>query len=112
LRHVRKLIAPKWYDVGLELMEEKDVEELRVIKTDYDTNVSKACEEMLELWLRKKPESTWNQLIEAVKAPDIELNSAATKIEEMLTPSIEGIGTVHFNFTVHNVVRFYMFMSI
>ena len=46
--------------------------------------------EMLELWLSRQPDATWNQLIKALRAPGIELNSAASEIEGMLLPSIEG----------------------
>ena len=42
---------------------------------------------MLELWLKRQPNATWNQLIKALKAPGIELNNAASEIEEMLLPS-------------------------
>ena len=49
---------------------------------------------MLELWLNRQPDATWNQLIEAVKAPGIELNNAASKIEGMLLSSAEGIANI------------------
>ena len=94
LKHVRVLIATKWYDIGLELMEEEDVKDLHVIKAKYATDISKACEEMLELWLRKRPKDTWNNLINAMKCPDIELNDAADKIEKMLIASTQGM---HYN---------------
>ena len=45
---------------------------------------------MLELWLTRQPNATWNQLIEALKAPGIELNNAVSKIEEMLLLSTGG----------------------
>ena len=90
LRHVRVLIAPKWYDVGLELLDEEDVKDLHIIKTNHATNSSKACEEMLELWLRKHPEATWSQLIKTLREPGIELNDVASKIEGMLVSSTEG----------------------
>jgi len=39
---------------------------------------------MLELWLNRQPNATWNQLIKALRAPGIELNNVASKIEKML----------------------------
>lgn len=91
MRHVRELICPKWYDIGLELLDHNDAKYLRAIKESYSSNVKKACQEMLELWLDRQPKATWNQLIEALKAPNIELNKAAFDIEKMLVPSTKGM---------------------
>ena len=87
---MRDLIADKWYDIGLELLEQKDERAVNVIKKNNAGNIIECCMEMLELWLNKKPDATWNQLIEALKAPGIELNSAASEIEKMLLPSTAG----------------------
>ena len=87
LRYVRDLVADKWYDIGLELLEQKDERAVNIIKKNNAGNVTECCTEMLELWLNRQPNATWNQLIKALKAPGIELNSAASKIEEMLLPS-------------------------
>lgn len=40
LRHVRNLIASKWYDIGLELLNKHDVNDLRVIKMKYYDNAN------------------------------------------------------------------------
>ena len=77
-------------------MDEEDVKDLHIIKTNHATNIGKACEEMLELWLCKQPKATWKMLIEAVRAPGIEMNDAATKIEEMLLEATEGTEHLHF----------------
>ncbi|XP_065885365.1 glycylpeptide N-tetradecanoyltransferase-like isoform X2 [Dysidea avara] len=42
---------------------------------------------MLELWLHKQPKATWNQLIEALKAPGIELDDVASEIEGIFESS-------------------------
>ena len=89
LRFVRELIADKWYDIGLELLEQKDERAVNVIKKNNAGNISECCIEMLELWLNRQPDATWNQLIEALRAPGIELNNVASQIEGMLS-SAEG----------------------
>jgi len=101
LRHVRELISSKWYDVGLELLEDKDAAYLRGIKVNYSANVSKACQEMLELWLDRQPEATWAQLIDSLSAPGIELNTAAFNIKKMLMSSTEGMFMQHANHQTH-----------
>ena len=90
LRFVRDLIADRWYDVGLELLEQKDERAVNVIKKNNAGNITECCMEMLELWLNRQPDATWNQLIKALRAPGIELNDAAYKIEGMLLPSTRG----------------------
>ena len=90
LRFVRDLIADRWYDIGLELLEQKDERAVNIIKKNNAGNITECCMEMLELWLNKQSNATWNQLIETLKAPGIELNSAASQIEGMLLSSVEG----------------------
>ena len=40
---------------------------------------------MLRLWLARKPEASWNQLLETLREPGIKLNALAAKIEGMLS---------------------------
>ena len=93
---MRDLITDIWYDIGLELLEQKDENAIEIIKKENTGDISECCTKMLKLWLNKSPNATWNQLIEALKAPGIELNDAASKIEGMLLPSTEG--------SIHNVL--------
>ena len=86
-RHVKKVIAAKWFEVGVELFEEKDIKQLNTIKSSFVGNLDACCAEMLSLWRELYPRVTWNDLIMALKAPGIELNETASKIEEMLLPS-------------------------
>ena len=39
---------------------------------------------MFDLWLKKQPTASWDQLIEALRQPGIELGTLAGKIEQML----------------------------
>ena len=46
---------------------------------------------MLDLWLMKQPTASWNQLIEALRQPGINLGTLATKIEQvLLQPESQG----------------------
>ena len=91
LKLVRGLIAEKWYDIGLELLEQKDEQAVKTIKKNPSgSNLTECCTEMLELWLDKQPNASWNQLIETLKTPGIDLNTAASKIEDMLLSSTKG----------------------
>ena len=71
-------------------MEQKDEKAVNIIKKNNAGNITECCTEMLELWLNRQPSAIWNQLIEVVKAPGIELKNAVSEIEGMLLPSAEG----------------------
>ena len=83
-RHVKKLIADKWFDVGVELFEEDDIKQLSTIKSSNNGNAEGCCVEMLNLWHEKYPKATWNDLIESLNAPGVALNDRASRIEGML----------------------------
>ena len=79
-KHVIPLVATKWYDLGLELLETQDERELEIIDTNYRNDVVTCCRKMFSKWLEKK--SSWDQLIQAVK--NIKLNNVANDIEQLL----------------------------
>ena len=65
-----------------------DVEEERVLKTikiNTPGNADQCTGEMLQLWQDRHPEASWNQLIEAFKAPSVKLETLASKIEKILS---------------------------
>ena len=84
-RYVRADIATKWHDVGVELLDVEDEPALDAIKVNSPGDVDKCTAEMLQLWLKRKPDASWNQLIEAFRAPNIKLEALASKIEGMLS---------------------------
>ena len=86
-RHVRKKVTFKWFDLGLELLEPEDEHMLLIIQSNNPNDVDECCRQMFQFWLNKCTNATWNQLIQALK--EIELNSLATTIEEMLIPTEE-----------------------
>ena len=85
-KHVRKDVSTKWYDLGLELLEQEDEKKLNEIKSNNPSDVGECCKEMFQLWLRKSTNATWNQLIQALK--EVDLNNLAAKIEGMLKDTV------------------------
>ena len=83
-RHVITLVATRWYDLGLELLETKHEKELDTIEQDNKVEGAKTCcRKMFSKWLEAQYDSaTWDQLIQAVK--NIELNNIANDIEQLL----------------------------
>ena len=83
-KHVIPLVATKWYDLGLELLETKHERELNTIEKDSKVEGAKTCcRKMFSKWLETQSDNaSWDQLIQAVK--NIELNDVASDIEQLL----------------------------
>ena len=83
-RHVRKPVGSKWYDLGIDLLEVDDAEEVDRIQSEHPTDFTTCCTQMFRLWLSKQPTASWNQLITSLRQPGIELDHLATKIKKIL----------------------------
>ena len=64
--------------------------ELSTIRNNHPNDAGACCTEMFQLWLKKEPKATWKKLMEALKAPGIEMNQLANKIEQILTSITQG----------------------
>ena len=78
-------VAPQWYELGVQLLNEDQESHLDIIKANHGNDQIKSCTEMFWYWLRTHPKASWQQLIESLKSPAIQLNTVAANIEEMLT---------------------------
>ena len=82
-KHVIPLVATRWYDLGLELLETKyAMTKLEIIQADNRNDVSKCCTQMFKKWLETQTDASWSQLVQAVKS--IELNDVAASIEQFI----------------------------
>ena len=82
-KHVIPLVATRWYDLGLELLETKHERELEIVETNYRNDAAMCCRKMFSKWLETQSDNaSWDQLIQAVK--NIELNNVASDIEQLL----------------------------
>ena len=73
-------VSSKWYELGIELLDDDQLAQLRVITANY-TDVTRQCSEMFIYWLQTHPNATWFQLVAALRAPGIEMNSVAATLE-------------------------------
>ena len=75
-----------WKKLGLELLENDPYayQDLDIISQNYK-HVDTCCEKMFSLWLQKQEDATWTQLIDALKA--LNLNKIASNIRKCLQPS-------------------------
>ena len=87
-KYVKADIAAEWHDIGVELLDVEDEPVLNAIKNNFPGDVNKCTAEMLQLWLARKAEASWNCLIEVLREPNIKLNALAARIEGMLSQGI------------------------
>ena len=83
-RYIRQSVGARWYDLGLELLGDDDVEALNKIKRDNENDYKTCCTEMFQLWLKKQPSASWQQLIESLRQPSVNLKELAYQIERMV----------------------------
>ena len=73
-------IAPKWYELGIGLLDEDKLGQLNIIQANY-TEVIRRCTAMLMYWLESHSNVTWNDLVKALRTPGVDLNNVATMVE-------------------------------
>ena len=78
-------MAPNWYEIGAMLLEEGQESQLRLIQSDYGSDVRKCCVAMLQYWMDTHPEATWHHLVTALRLPGVELSAIASDIEKKFT---------------------------
>ena len=83
-RHVIPRVAAKWYQLGVELFDEREVYMLNTIETNHKTDVDKCCFEMFRKWLSTHPNATWCRIVEALESPGVKLRSVAAELQKNL----------------------------
>ena len=81
-KHVLPIVATKWYDLGLELLDPKHERALDIIEENFTCDVERCCRKMFSKWLETCDDASWAHLIEAVRT--IELNEVASNIEQLV----------------------------
>ena len=74
-------VANKWYELGIQLLNQPQLPKLEEIQKAYPNNLQRCCVEMLKYWLDITPGATWDNLIHALRAPGLELLAIAKEIE-------------------------------
>ena len=92
----------KWYELGIELLDEDQSTQLNIIKTN-NNEVTRCCAEMFQFWLSTHSTATWQNLVDALKAPGVELNDVAATVETNCSiglPASQSSGT-SFSYYMH-----------
>ena len=75
-------VANKWYELGIQLLNESQLPRLNGIRAAYANDHQGGCVEMLQHWLNITPEASWDNLIHALRTPVLELLAIAGDIEK------------------------------
>ena len=81
IEYVRDEVAPKWYDFGIQLLQDEYIAKLNNIAHNH-SKIEECCNAMFSLWLEIDPEASWDRLIEALSK--IGLKALAVNIKENL----------------------------
>lgn len=73
-------IAPKWYELGVELLDDDQSRQLDIIRANHP-NVTKCCYSMFKYWLDSHPTANWHDLVNALREQGIEEDSVAVMLE-------------------------------
>ena len=82
VRHVLPHVAARWYDLGLQLLHEKNENELTFIESDATNDIKTCCRKMFAKWKETDELASWDKLIDALKS--IGLNTAASDLKKLL----------------------------
>ena len=80
--HVVPSVADKWRDIGVHLLHSTLISSrvLEVIAADHPQSVEGCCKSMFKKWLDTEKDASWNHLLEAIKA--INLQAFASTLEK------------------------------
>ena len=88
MRYLHKYVIPhiyaQWYDIGIQLLDVEDESMLKVIIANNPDIPEKCTTELLNLWLTRRENASWNELIHVLRQPHIGLSVLASKIKNML----------------------------
>ena len=93
-KYVKVDVAPQWYDLGVQLLNEEQAKKLNVIQSDHPKDSDKCCTALFNYWLEVDTTASWDKLMMALI--DIRKDVLADTIKNMTT---EGIHSSVYEFT-------------
>lgn len=83
------------------------MDRLDVIDQNYPRDAEACCMEMFNVWLRSDTEASWAKLVNALKAPDVELNVLAEDVTRRFLTKFRhlGVGDGKLNHTKSRVIH-------
>jgi len=110
--HVVPGAAARWRDLGIQLLNPTSGNTLDIIEKDNQSNTKECCMRMLQKWLEKTPDASWNDVLEALKNSSVELDHLANQIERMLKKKRETDLSLVYLLHIHTYMYDMLFIFI
>ena len=78
-------MAPKWYKIGVMLLETEQQSQLKLIQARHGSNLRMCCLAMFQYWMGTHPRATWHHVVAALRSPGVELSAVASDLERNFT---------------------------
>lgn len=88
--HVVPKAAGKWKELGAQLLGDDCLGTLAAIEENCPRDAERCCKRVLEKWLETKNNANWDQLIQALESPSVQLNYLSSQINKSLETKSEG----------------------
>ena len=82
-------VAVKWKDLGVQLLLPQYQGILDIIAKDHPSDTLTCCKCMLKKWLETTTNASWNQLINALRSPSVQLDYLASQLEQKFLTDTE-----------------------
>ena len=77
-------MASKWFELGAELLDEREEHKLDNIESNHHSDVNKCCLEMFRMWLKTRVNPTWTRIVEALESPGVQLLSVSADLKKLV----------------------------
>ena len=93
-------VAPRWFDIGVVLLDAKHHNELAIIESDAKNDAATCCRKMFTKWLNTEELAScnWATLIQALR--NLTLNKVASDIEQLL----QGVYVINFAYALRQLI--------
>ena len=78
-------VAAHWDEIGIQLVGEDQKSHLDAIKANHADDVIISCAEMFWLWFKSHLNANWQELIESLRSPAVQLHREEADVETMST---------------------------
>ena len=89
---VNNVANTKWINLGVQLLQTHEID--MIVASHHHNVITWQC--VLQKWLETNINATWNQLIEALRRPSIQLDYLASQLEQMLIPERKIMSTYQY----------------
>ena len=102
--HVRKKLAPKWHDLGMQLLDAEQHDQLKIINCNHPNNVEECCKKMFNYWITVDPDATWDKLLKALETIDYNVLAKSIQVDVLQGKYFNKVNI--FMNTFHNILLY------